>query len=81
MSHDDRKLVVLRYPIGADDVLRVVHRHVFPAVFLKPLLAEGRPRSLVMRGRRDGAQLPDELLQLFLRIQNILLRLAAQTHG
>ena len=66
VGHDDHHIALFRHVVGADHVQRLVDHRVLPAVPHEPVPAEGSPILLVVGRRRNGAQVPDQLLELLL---------------
>ena len=71
VRHKDGQIVVLRHLIAADDVQRLVDLHVRKAVCEKPRLAVFRALFLMVRRRRNGAQVADDLLDVLEMFLNV----------
>ena len=71
MRHEDDQIILVRHLIPAHDVQRLIDLHVFKSVRPEPRPAVFRALFLVVRGRGNGAQIPDDPLDILDIFRNV----------
>ena len=80
VRHEDDQIILVRHLIPAHDVQRLIDLHIFKAVGPEPRFAVFRALFLVVRGRGDGAQVPDDPLDILDIFRNIRKHFLCQHH-